>query len=406
MPLSRAVLPIVLAFAGTVAAADWPQWRGPSRDGVAAVPAPRTWPAALTRAWSVPVGLGHAAPVVVGARVFSFAREGEDEVLRALDLGTGREVWRQSYPAPYRMNSAAAGHGPGPKSTPVVAEGRVFTLGISGILSAHDAGSGLLLWRKHPGQFPSPAPKFGAAQSPVVDRGRVIVHWGGGEGGALAAFDAATGVLRWQWTDDLPAYASPVVADIGGVRQVVTLTETRLVGLDADAGRLLWSVPITTSYEQNSVTPLVIGDRVVFSGLDHPLRAVRIARIGAGWQALPAWENEDVPLYMSTPVAAGGRLFGFSHRRKGQLFAVDAATGATVWTSDGRQGENASLVATGSVVLALLDTGEIVAFDAAAGTFQPLHRSTVASSATWAHVALVEGGLLVKDVNTLSHLRY
>jgi outer membrane protein assembly factor BamB len=392
--LSRAVLSIVLALAGGVAAADWPQWRGPSRDGVAGVSAPRTWPAALTRAWSVPVGLGHAAPVVVGARVFVFAREGEDEVLRALDLGTGREVWKQSYPAPYRMNPAAAGHGPGPKSTPVVAGGRVFTLGIGGILSAHDAEGGLLLWRKHPGQFPSPAPKFGAAQSPVVDGGRVIVHWGGSEGGALAAFDVATGALRWQWTEDLPAYASPVVAD------------TRLVGLDAEAGRLLWSVPITTSYEQNSVTPLVIGDRVVFSGLDHPLRAVRIARAGAGWQALPAWENEDVPLYMSTPVAAGGRVFGFTHRRKGQLFAVDAATGATVWTSDARLGENASLAVAGPVVLALLDGGELVAFEASAARFQPLHRSTVASSATWAHVALVDGGLLVKDVNAVTHLRY
>jgi outer membrane protein assembly factor BamB len=400
---SRAALLAVLAVP---ALADWPQWRGPSRDGVAAVTARRTWPAALTRAWSVPVGLGHATPVVSQGRVFVFAREGEEETLRALDLGSGREIWRQSYPAPYRMNSAAAGHGPGPKSTPTVAEGRVFTLGISGILSAHDAGSGLLLWRKHPGQFRSPAPSFGAAQSPVVDRGRVIVHWGGSEGGALAAFDVATGAVRWQWTEDLPAYASPVVADISGLRQVVTLTETRLVGVDAEAGRLLWSVPITTSYDQNSVTPLVLGDLVVFSGLDHPLQAVRIARAGAGWQARPQWQNEDVPLYMSTPVAAGGRIFGFSHRRKGQLFAVDAATGATVWTSEGRQAENASLAVVGPVVLALLDSGELVAFDGASAAFRPLHRSTVASSATWAHVAVVNDGFLVKDVNAVSYLRY
>lgn len=404
--MRRFVTLAAVLLAATPAAADWPQWRGPARDGVAPVAAPRSWPASLKRVWSVPVGLGHAAPVVAGGRVFVFARDGEDEVLQALDLATGKPAWRQSYAAPYTVNAAAHAHGPGPKSTPAVADGRVVTFGISGILSAHDAATGRLLWRKHPGQFPVGAPAFGAAQSPVVDQGRVVVHFGGSRGGALTAFDLATGTQRWTWPEDRPAYASPVVATIGGTRQVVTFTETRLAGVDAASGRLLWSLPFTTSYDQNAVTPVVSGDTVIYGGLDHPLRAVRVTGAGGRWTTAPVWENADVATYMSTPVLAGGRLFGFSHRKKGQLFAVDAASGRTSWLSEGRLGENASLAAAGPAVLALLDGGDLVAFDAAAPAFRTLHRSPVASSAVWAHVTPVADGILVKDERTLTYLRY
>jgi outer membrane protein assembly factor BamB len=403
--VSRAAILVFFALA-TTAGADWPQWRGPARDGVAPTAPPRTWPAALKKAWSVPAGVGHAGPVVAGGRVFLFSRDGEDEVLQTFDLATGKLAWRQSYGAPYTVNSAAYAHGPGPKATPVVAERRVVTFGISGILSAHDAASGRLLWRKHPGQFPSGSPVYGTAQSPLVDQGRVIVHFGGSGGGALTAFDLATGTQRWTWPGDRPAYASPVIATLAGVRQVVTFTETRLAGVDSATGRLLWSVPFTTSYDQNAVTPVVSGDTVIFGGLDEPLRAIRVASAGGRWTTQTVWENADVSAYMSTPVLAAGRLFGFSSRRKGQLFAIDAASGRTSWLSEGRLGDNASLAVTGSVVLALLDDGELLAFDATAPAFRTLHRSPVATSAVWAHVAPVADGILVKDERTLAYLRY
>src|SRR6185436_13788710 len=127
----------------TAYAADWPQWRGPNRDGSGAVfVEPAKWPEQLTERWKVSVGLGHASPVLVGDRLYVFARLRENETVSALDAASGKVLWRSEYPAPYQMNPAASGHGPGPKSTPVVAGGRVFTLGISGILSAFDAGTG------------------------------------------------------------------------------------------------------------------------------------------------------------------------------------------------------------------------------------------------------------------------
>src|SRR5687768_4161548 len=233
---------------------------------------PASWPAALTKRWEIAVGAGHSSPVVSGDRVILHARQGEKEITRAVALSTGKELWRDEYAAPYAVNSAARAHGAGPKSTPAVAAGRVFTFGIGGILSALDLKTGKLLWRTPP---PALLPDFGTAMSPIVDGPLVIAHMGGVNSGALTAFDAATGKTRWQWKGDGPAYASPVIATIGGTRHVITQTQKSIVSVDAASGALLWQTPFTTPYEQNSVTPVVSGDLVVYSGLDHGVTAVR-----------------------------------------------------------------------------------------------------------------------------------
>ena len=189
---------------------SWPQWRGPDRDGrTAAFTPPAEWPRALARQWSTRVGAGHASPVMVNGRIFAHARSGEQEVVIVVDAATGKEQWRDAYPAPYRLNPSASAHGPGPRSTPVVSGGRLITFGISGILSCCDVSTGALRWRKQP---VADQPTFGTAMSPLVDGSSVIVHVGGHETGALTAFDLATGEVRWRWTGGAPAYASPVLA--------------------------------------------------------------------------------------------------------------------------------------------------------------------------------------------------
>src|SRR5918993_1706859 len=150
MMISKLFVCAVLA-AGTLVSAqaqDWNQWRGPRRDGVVPnfVP-PATWPERPTQVWKVPAGVGHASPVVSGDRVYLFSRVGEQEVLTAYELSSGKQAWRQGYDAPYQMNPAATTHGKGPKSTPVIDRGRIFTLGISGILSAFDQATGKIAWR-------------------------------------------------------------------------------------------------------------------------------------------------------------------------------------------------------------------------------------------------------------------
>jgi outer membrane protein assembly factor BamB len=406
-PLLSVPLPLVLLAVPSSPAADWPQWRGPARDGRAALAARATYPDRLTPAWKVAVGEGHASPVLAGGKVYVFAREGEEEALSCLDLATGKRLWRQAYPAPYTMNPAATSHGKGPKATPAAAGGRVFTFGISGILSAFDAATGRLAWRKEfRTQYGETSPLYGAAQSPVVDGDRVIVHVGGPGKGALTAFDVATGAVRWAWTGDGPGYASPVVAAIAGTRQVVTLTESFLVGVSADRGELLWKLPFTTPWVQNAVTPIVDGDTVVYTGLDQPARAAKVVRKGAGWAAEPRWESAEVSCYMSTPVLEGGRLFGLSNKKRGQLFALDAATGRVAWLGEGRQGDNAALVAGGGRVFALTTGGELLAFPQSGDAAPAPRKWRVAESPTWAHPVLTDEGVLVKDETHLAYLRY
>jgi outer membrane protein assembly factor BamB len=242
--------------------------------------------------------------------------------------------------------------------------------------------------------------------SPVVDGGRLIAHVGGSGQGALTAFDPATGNVLWAWKGDGPAYSSPVVADFSGVRQVVTFSESNLVGVSADKGELLWKLPFTTDYVQNAVTPIVHGDLVIYSGLEHPVKAVRVVRKNTGFAAEPVWENAEVASYMSTPVLAGGKLFGLSHHKKGQFFCLDAATGKTLWLSDGRQGENAALLAGGGALFALTNEGELVVANAGAPSFAALQRYPVAGSPTWAHPAILRDGVLVKDAETLAFFKF
>jgi outer membrane protein assembly factor BamB len=396
----------VALTAASLRAQSWPQWRGPDRDGRTTAVVPATWAAKPTSIWKVPVGIGHASPIVAGGRVYVFARLDEKETLSALDLESGRTLWSQRYEAPYTVNPAAAGHGKGPKSTPVLSGGRVFALGITGVLTACDAASGTVAWRAtFEKEFPVTAPDFGTAMSPIVEGDAVIAHVGGPGRGVLRAFDAATGKVRWSWTGDGPGYASPVVLASGGVRQIVTQTQRHIVGVDAASGTTLWTLPFETAYEQNIVTPLVFRDTVILSGLSKGVFAVRPSRQGAAWTTAKVWENADVSMYMSSPVLVGDRVVGFSHRNRGQFFALDAATGGMLWTSPPRQGENAAIVAAGDRMVALTDDGQVTVARVDGTTWTPLAKVEVASSPTWAHPVVLGSRMLVKDEQTLALLR-
>ncbi|HEX7316244.1 MAG TPA: PQQ-binding-like beta-propeller repeat protein [Pyrinomonadaceae bacterium] len=390
-----------------VATAEWPQWRGPNRDGLAAgVAAPSAWPKELKAGWKVTVGVGHASPVVSGGVVYQHARQGEEEVLLALDAATGKELWRAgAIAAPYEMNSAATGHGKGPKSTPVVAGGRVYTLGIAGLLSAHDAKTGRLVWRKDfSKQFPVTSPLYGTSMSPVVVGDLLIAHVGGHDKGALTAFDAATGAVKWTYDADGPAYSSPVILTAGGERQVVTFTQKELVAVSAANGQLLWKLPAKTGYDTNCNTPVVYKDTVVVSFEGGGIVALRPAREGGKWAAKEVWRNEENELYMNTPVLNGSTLYGLSARKKGQFFAIDAATGKTLWQGPGRMGENASIVNLGGTLLALTNDAVLYVLPTGAKEFAPSAQYTVATSPTWAHPVVLGETLLVKDETTLASL--
>ena len=398
------LLSTLLGCGVSVQAADWNQWRGQKRDGhVEGLAAPAKWPSKLAQKWRKEVGIGHASPLIVGEKVFVFSREGENEVIRCLALANGQQVWENHYPAPYEMNPAAQGHGKGPKSTPVYADGRVYTLGISGVLSCLDASSGKVQWRlAFDKQYPKTSPLFGAAMSPIVDNGLLIAHVGGNDKGAMTAFDAKTGRVRWRWTGDGPGYSSPILLTISGVRQLVTQTQQFCVGIAVESGKLLWSVPFTTPYSQNSVTPVAAGDLIVFGGTQQPTFALRVQKNGAGWKAERVWETREATLYMSTPVASRQRLVGMSERRSGQLFVLDAQTGKMLWTGEGRFGDNAAVLDAGSVLLALATDGALSVYKQNGTALTRLARYQLSDSPTWASPGLSGNRLLIKDQTSLT----
>ena len=384
----------LLLFSAFLSAADWPEWRGPNRDGLL-TGEPASWPEKLNLKWKITIGEGHASPILAAGTIYIFSRLNDQETASAIDPADGKIRWQQHYPAPYKMNPAATGHGQGPKSTPLYSNGKLYTLGISGILSSFDAETGKLRWRKEfTQQYKEGAPDFGTSMSPVIDNGLLIAHVGGTKLGAITAFDASTGDVKWTWDGDSPAYASPIVVDLGGVRQVVTQTHSNIVSLAVATGKLLWKLPFTTNYDQNIVTPVLYKDTLIFSGLDKGVFAVRSGQI--------VWQNKDVAMYMNSPVLVGDNLYGFSHLKKGQLFCLDARTGATLWTGSPRAGDNAALLASSSTLFALTPDAKLIVAKPTAKGLGEIRRYDVADGATWAHPLIMPDGFLIKDVKTLA----
>lgn len=394
----------IAIFAVATVAADWPQWRGSNRDGVTRdFASPSSWPDTLKQEWKITVGEGHSSPVVAEGKVYVLVRQGGDEVVLCMDSTTGKEIWKASYPAAYTMNPAATGHGKGPKSTPVFSGGRLFTFGINGVLSCFDARNGRLNWRKEfSGQYPNTSPLYGTAMSPVVVDGLCVAHVGGHDKGALTAFDVETGTVKWAYDGDGPAYSSPIVVSVAGVAQLVTYTQNYLVGVASSSGKLLWKVAAKRAYDTNCVSPLAYKDLLIFSLNQQGIGAIRLKSHGGVFSPREVWRNPAVESYMNTPVLWGTRVIGFSYRKKGQFFCIDADSGKTIWESAGRMGENAAIVSTGSLLLLLTDAAKLMVLRADASSFAPLKEYQVASSPTWAHPVLFGNRVLVKDKTTLA----
>lgn len=390
---------VILLSAGNMLAQDWPQWRGPQRDGkVSGFIAPAKWPTALTQKWKATVGMGDATPALVGDKLFVFARQGAEEITLCLNAADGKELWQDKYEA-QAVTGAAARH-PGPRSSPAVAGGKVVTLGVGGVVSCLDAATGKLLWRKD--EFPKVVPRFFTSCSPIIVDGMVIAHVGGQGNGAIIAFDLATGDPKWKWTAEGPGYASPALLTVAGVKQIVTLTEKNVVGVGVADGKQLWQIPFAPQgMAYNAATPIIDGQTVIYTGQGRGTKAVKIEKQGDTFAAKELWSNAELGVQFNTPVLKDGLLFGLSD--KGLFFCINAKTGETAWTDTTKRGGNfGAMLDAGSVILAMPSTSELIAFKPADKEYAELAKIKVADTPTYAHPVIAGNRVFVKDNETVT----
>jgi len=390
----------IIAVAGFILAQDWAQWRGPNRDGKAVgFNVPGEWPSELTPKWKMEVGTGDSTPALVGDKLFVFSRQGAEETILCLEAQSGKELWKNQYEA-IAITGPPSRH-PGPRSSPAVADGKVVTIGVGGVMSCLDADTGKVVWRKDP--FPEIVPQFFTAMSPLILDGMAIGHLGGSEEGAIIAYDLDSGEPMWQWTGEGPDYASPSLMTVAGIKQIVTLSVKSVVGVGLADGKLLWQIPFVPERRAyNAATPIVTGETVIYSGAGRGTFAVEIIKDGDGFAAKEQWSNTEVGVQFNTPVLKDGFLYGLSNQ--GNFFCLNSQTGETTWLDAAQTDRSGftALVDVGSAILALPSNGELIVIQPNSKEFVVQARIKVSELGTYAHPVVSGNRIYVKDDNALS----
>ena len=399
--MARLSLLLTLALAPALRAADWPQLHGPARDGHSAeTKLDWNWPKGGPKVlWKMDVGSGWASPVVAGDSLILFHRVADDEVVACLEAATGKEKWKLAYRTRYRDDF---NFDDGPRATPAIADGTVFTLGADGDFTATELATGKKLWARNLLADYKPAKGFfGVACSPLVMGKKVFVNVGA-KGAGVVGFDAATGKELWKATDDGASYSSPTTADIDGKPAAVFLTRAGLRVLDPADGKSLYDFPWRPR-DPNSVqaaTPLVWKDEI-FLTVSYSTGAA-LVKVKGG-EADEVWSNDkSLSSQYSTPVRVGDYLYGTHGRADvgaAQLRCVEWKTGAVKW-SEPKFGV-ASLLAVDGGLLALNEVGELVRFDASPDGYTERVRAPLLTKPTRPLPALANGRLYARDGKTL-----
>lgn len=386
----------VLMMSIPATAADWPQFLGPKRDSTTTEKV-AAWTGEPKVVWKQPVGEAHASPVVVDGTVYAFYQpKGKNaDALAAFDAKTGDRKWEKSY----ERDALDLLFGNGPRGTPAVDGGKVFTLGSTGVLAAWDAKTGDVAWKVDTlKKFEAENLFFGISGSPLVGDGKVFVNVGG-KGAGVVAFDCKTGDVAWKATDDNASYSSPILA--GGGKQVVFLTKQFLRALSVADGKELWKVPFQDRSSESATTPLALGDTLLASSVT---RGAELFTLG-GEQPKSEWKKPKLNCYFSTPVAVGDDLYMLngvlSITPSITLRCVEAKTGAIRWEKPNVGSYHAALIRTGDDKLLMLDDkGSLTLFQPDAKEYKQLAKSKVCG-VTWAHPALVNGVVYLRDEKQL-----
>jgi outer membrane protein assembly factor BamB len=382
------------------------QWRGPDRSGHSTG---NPWPAdlnGLKAVWRVPLDRGYPGPIVGADRVFvAETANGDTEVVRALDRATGRELWRASWKGKISVPFYAKRSGDWIRSTPAYDGRTLYVGGMEEVLVALDGATGAELWRVDlPQRFQQPKPEFGFASSPLLDEEAVYVQ----AANSVVKISKKDGSTLWRslvHASDIMesgAFSSPVLATLGGRRQLVVATRTAVAGLQPEDGAVLWQQPVPNYRGMNILTPLVEGDVVFTSLYRMDSYAFRVKFDGGVWNATELWRNKTKG-YMSTPVKLGNHLY--LHTMHQRFTVLDWATGESGWTSE-PFGTYWSMVARGGKILALDEAGKLLLIQADPSRFVLLDSKEVTQSPAWAHLAVAGNELFIRELNGITAYRW
>jgi len=392
-----AMLAILLPAIGLAGDPQWPQWRGPKRDNVWPVTQlPKKLPAKLPPLWSKPLGGGYGGIAVSGDRVFVMDRQTmpkDVERVVCLDLDTGERNWVREYPVSYK----GIDYGNGPRGTPTVHEGRVYTLGTVGHLHCLDAATGKVLWSHDcVAEFRAKLPSWGLACSPLIDGDRVVVQVGGEDACAIA-FDRVTGKVLWKALQDRVGYTSPVRIDVGASELLIVWTAENINALEPATGKLLWTVPFAITYDV-AISDPVWHDGVLLCG-QYWEGSLALKLGDRGLKPVKLWDGKRLRLLMATPLVKDGHAYALD--REHGLMCVELKSGRVKWqgwmlSKDKHNPHAAMAWAADGRAAFLTDKGEFVVAKLSPSGHEELGRAKVFDG-SWAHPALLRDRILVRD---------
>jgi hypothetical protein len=381
--------------AGAQTIAEWPGFRGPDRDGIVrGVRIATDWAASPpVELWRRPIGPGWSSFAVHGNRVYTQEQRGDDELVACYDLQTGQPVWMHRDAARFWESNGGAG----PRGTPTLSDGRVYTLGATGILNALDAAGGAVVWsRNAAADTKTEVPGWGFASSPVVVGDVVIVA----TAGKLVGYDLATGEPRWFGPDGGDGYSSPHRATVGGVPQILFLSGVGAIAVAPADGKLLWEHRWKSG--PRIVQPALTANGDVLISAGEGMRRVALAHGADGWTVDERWTSNGLKPYFNDFVVHDGHAYGFDGRI---LSAIDLASGDRKWKG-GRYGNGQLvLLPDQDLLLVLSEEGDLALVRATPDQFTELARAPAIQGKTWNHPVLVGDVLLVRNGEEMAAFR-
>ncbi len=379
-------------FTASTLADDWPQWRGPNRDGISRE---KNWFARWPdqgprQIWKANVGVGFSSMSVSKGRLYTMGNTGDVDSVYCLDASTGRELWKHSYPC-----SAKDPNGyHGTRCTPTVDNNRVYTVSREGHLYCLDATSGKVVWSKdYKTDYGAEVPKWGFATSPLVEKNMLIVETGA-PGASVVALDKKSGKEIWRSGDDPASYSSPVAFTHKGQRQIAMFNTFGIVGHSARDGRELWRHPWKTSWDVNAATPIIEGDTVfISSGYNVGCALLRFTEV----PPKVLWQNKNMRNHVNSCVLWQGHLYGFDDK---ELKCLDFRTGEAKW-SQKSFGKGALIIADGKLIV-FSDSGKLAIAEASPQGYQELSSAQVLGGKdTWPIPVLANGKIYCRSLETL-----